>query len=214
MSLRAFLIQLQETGQVTVANVGRAAAAELSGVDPVLQAIDRDARLEWPGTPPPLDAEAAHWGAVMLYRGCQFLVCRNVPSDLVVNTLSLGCPSRQSPSAAYSVDLCLRYLPDLFALARGTAPNDSLVESLRLLAVGWPLSSVGMPGLGEVIMDLDMFWQDRSLRTLYVDRIVASGDTSRLNQPSVRVAVRAALGACSDRAPAIARAITEGDSAA
>jgi hypothetical protein len=83
-----------------------------------------------------------------------------------------------------------------------------------MLAMGWPLSSVGVPGLASVELDVPMFWDDLCLRQLYVDRVIARGDTSRLNRPEVRLAVMAALGAEGERVPAIARALREGDSAA
>lgn len=214
MSLHAFLMKLQESGQVQVANVGRAAGEELAGVDPFLEAFDRDARLEWPGRPPALDLDAARWASVMLYRACQFLACRNVPADLVMNTLSLTCPSPPSPSAAYSADLCLRFIPDVFDIAYGMAPNDTLVTSLRMLGIAWPLSSVGMSKLDDLELDLEMFWENRCLRQLYIDRIIARNDVTRLNVACVRLAVQQALGDQGERAPAIARALSQGDTAA
>jgi hypothetical protein len=45
------------------------------------------------------------------------------------------------------VDLTLRHLPKLFQWARHLSNADPLVEQIKKIAVAWPLSSAGTPGL-------------------------------------------------------------------
>jgi hypothetical protein len=124
---------------------------------------------------------------------------------------------RPGPTATahYSVDLVFRFLPDLIALARRVSQDDPLVEALRNLIAPWPLASVGMSDIP--VADIEPIIGHPCLRQLYVDRILARGDVARLDDPRVQEAVREALGACPELAPAIsaklaaACAVTEGD---
>ena len=88
--------------------------------------------------------------------------------------------------------MVFRYLPDLTRFARSAAEADPLVEHLRRWARKWPLSSVGMPGVEEV--SVDGFADSPGLMRLYADRVIATGDTSRLNDPRACQAVSSALG--------------------
>jgi hypothetical protein len=207
MSLTSFLSVLRETGRVRVDAVAEPLAADVAGLVETLESLDQDARLEMAFEPPAFSAEAAAWGAGVLYRGCQCLVFRDVGEAVVRAWLGSACPAARSASTAYCVDLAMKYLPDLLLLARGIAADDSLVECLRRLAKEWPLSSVGVEGLGEV--DVRAFIDDRSLRQLYVDRILRRRDTSRLADARVRAAARETLGLYPELCSEIASAIVE-----
>jgi hypothetical protein len=61
---------------------------------------------------------------------------------------------------------------------------------------------VGIEGVGAV--ESASFLSHPSLRQLYVDRILARADTSRLADKAVREAVQMALGAFPELAPGIA----------
>lgn len=172
--------------------------------------LDRAVRPEMAFDPPPVDEPAAIWGLQMLYRGCQCLAHRDVDAETVGRMLAEPCPSaRASAAACYSVDLALRYLPDLLSLARGIAPDDPLVTSLMRLANAWPLSSVGVKGVGEI--DIRPFANHPSLRQLYVDRIIARSDVSRLGDAGIAGSVRAAVGNFPELAPAIVQLLPRAD---
>ena len=51
---------------------------ECREADQLIADFERRYREDLPGTPPPLSRPAAHYGAVVLYRACQFLVFREV----------------------------------------------------------------------------------------------------------------------------------------
>ena len=167
--------------------------------------LDNAARPELAFVAPALSVPAACWALQTLYRACQALVFREIDADDVRKALGDPCPVPTSPSVCYSVDLSLRYVPDLIALARGIAPDDPLVTALATLAKAWPLSSVGAPGNGDV--DPSPFIDDPGLRQLYVDRIIERGDAARLAHPVVRDAMREAVGAYPDLAPKLAASL-------
>ncbi|HWE97182.1 MAG TPA: hypothetical protein VG269_24695 [Tepidisphaeraceae bacterium] len=177
------------------------------GIDAAVLELDRAFRPNMAFEPPALVSPAAQWALVALYRGCQALVYREIEPGTVRESLSIPCPAARSPDVCYSVDLALRFLPDLINLARGIAQEDPLVEGLMALAKAWPLSSVGVPDLGE--LDPGAFIDHRSLRQLYVDRVIERADLSRLNDLPTRTTVRAALGAFPELAPRVAAALGE-----
>jgi len=204
MSLPNFLSALQENGRVKVSIVPDKAPDSAAKIDVRLREMDGVARSELAGTAPEFRIEAARWAAKMLYQGCQFLVFREVNADTVRQALAEACPEKPSPSVCYSVDITLRYLPDLIALSRGLSNDDPLVGGLLTLARVWPLSSVGVKfGAGGQattdVFDISAFSGDASLRRLYADRIIASGDNSRLNDPLIQEAVREGIGAYDDK---------------
>lgn len=194
--MNTFLRSLIESGHVSVHAFSMDAAERPTddGTACLLE-LDRRERLEFPGEAPALSLPAAQWGAAILYRACQLLVCRDVPAAETTNALAAACPQERSPEVHYSVDLVLRYLPDLLGAARRLAAGDPLVEALRRIARAWPLSSVGIPDLKPAdLAEIGTLLGHRGLRQLYVDRILQHGDTARAEHPTVRAAVLASLG--------------------
>ncbi len=203
MTLEAFLTRLAQDGVACVE------------ADPALTSGDRWAEIilrwdatqkaEFAGGAPEISLLAAEWAAVRLYRACQAVVCRDMPPQDLQRFLAEPCPEARSASVDYSVDLLFRFLPDLVQLTRRLAQNDPLVAELLVLARGWPLSSVGIPDLGEVAAPL---LDAPALRQLYVDRVLATQDLSRLQHREIRSAVQIALGAYPELAPKIATALS------
>lgn len=166
--------------------------------------VERDqvARQELAMDPPPFSALTALWAARLLYRFCQFTVCRDVSAEQIAAEVRVPVPEPRSPAVDWSADLTLRHLPKLFQLARHFSPADPLVEHLKALAAAWPLSSVGLPGVEPA--SLESFVSHRALRRLYADRIVAADDRGRLGHPAVDDLLRADVGIHRDLAPGIA----------
>lgn len=198
MSLPRFLVSLLENGRVCVDRPHEESGQDLSHAEDVLRQMDSHARLDAPGEPPRLSLPAAVWGALALYRGAQLFAHRDAEPEYVRRTLSAPCPERPSPSCAWSVDLALRYLPDLLSLSRGVAEGDPLVEELSRIGQEWPLSSVGARVPAG---DLSAFIDHPSLGAIYTDRVIERRDLSRLADPRVAEAVREALGAHADLWP-------------
>jgi MoxR-vWA-beta-propeller ternary system domain bpX4 len=185
-----FLSDLFETGRVSVF-IDLPAEIE-EDVDEVLVSAEKVAATNLAGTSPDFDLACARWAARIFYGACHFLVCRDVNPETIEAFFKQPSPAPHSPQTDYSVDLVFRYLPDLVGMTRAVASGDPLLQQLLKLGQEWPLSSVGIHGIDAV--DSSAFIAHRGLRQLYVDRIVARADVSRLGNPQLDLAVRESLG--------------------
>jgi len=210
VSISLFLKAMGEGGVVTVPPVGEGLARGDEGeVRAIIKAMDAGARAEVAYGAPALVMEVARWAAERLYRACQFLVYREVEAELVRAGCAVACPGAASPEVCYSADLVLRHLGEVYALARGVAREDPLVEGLMALARAWPMSSVGMAEVGRV--DVSGFIGHAGLRRLYADRVIEAEDVARLDHPAVVAAVREAVGAFPEIAPGISKAVKKAE---
>jgi hypothetical protein len=201
MQLSNFLKQLYENGRVQVSILPDESASDLQDVEETLRSLNEVARAEFPGEAPDYEPSCAMWAALTFYRGCQFLVFREIGADVVQAALSTPCPLPASPSVCYSADLTLRYLPDLISLAKGISKEDPLVGGLHALATAWPLSSVGVAT--AVPSNIDAIASHPGLLSVYADRILLRKDHTRLNDNRAVFAVRKALGARRELCPEI-----------
>lgn len=192
MTLAEFLNTLFHEGKVV-------ATGDLSGFDTEdrkaaldhLQAFYRQSAAELPGHAPPFDAETALAAAEYLYRTVQLIIDRTLDEEAVSRQLP-PLPEPETPGAVYAADLSLRYLPELFDLAKGLAPLDILVAKLRETAAQWPFSSVGIELPTEYRLELIL--QHPALALAYTDRVMARKDLARAQDPRIREWVAAALG--------------------
>lgn len=205
MRFDGFLRDLLEEGRVRVAPPDVLTDAERRAARQVLVEFERSYRRQLPGTPPALDFPAAAWAAERMLRACQFAVFRDLPAEAIAQEAAQRFEGPASPVAHYSVDLLFRVLPDLLRLARRAAERDPLVEHLLGWASAWPLSSVGVELSDELARET--FLEDDCLRRLYVDRILAADDPSRLGDPRVAAGLRAAVGEQIEMPPKLARAL-------
>lgn len=174
---------------------------ELDAAAQTLESFEIDYRRELAHAPPGLSRPAMLWGARCVRRAASLLSYREIDADRMRSNLAEPCPEPPTASVVYSVDLCLRFLPDLMRLARAASPDDPLVAILKLWGEQWPLSSVGM----AVTVSGPLDWlSEPCLRQLYVDRIVAEQDESRLADEATRQAVRQTLGRHHQLAPKLA----------
>jgi hypothetical protein len=202
INLVSFLKNLREAGRVVVGPEPLTPEV-LTQCQDELRQTDELARLELPGSPPPISMNAALWAAGVMYWACQCMVYREIPPEAVKHCLAFPCPVKPRPSAAYSVDLTFRHLPRVIALAGGLSPDDPLGEGLKNLARAWPLSSVGVAGLGEV--SVESFIGNPCLAQLYADRILAAKDTARAGDPRIRPWLVRSLGMYGELCPQISR---------
>jgi hypothetical protein len=192
MNLAAFINHLVREGQVTVVNqIIPFTPQELLDTQTILEEYYQNDILEMPGTAPAFDAEAALWAAGYIYRIVQLAMLREAGKQDIIHWLP-PYPSLPSAESIYSADLCLRYLPDLFSLSKGLAPDDPLVQQIRETAMQWPFSSTGMnlPAQG----DIQAMIASPSLLQAYADRIIATRDLNRCKVPAVQEIVAASLG--------------------
>ncbi len=192
MDLAAFLAQLQDRGELPFASPEPLAFQRDAALEQ-LRLLDERRRLEMAHEPPEFRPDPAIWAARLTARICQFLVFREIPAEQIDADLNAVCPEKAAPGRVYSVDLTLGWLPDLMRRAAAIASADPLVVQLQRLAWEWPLSSAGV-GLqitdGGPEPDLEPILANAALLQLYVDRILASGDQTRLHHPVVAAAAQ------------------------
>jgi hypothetical protein len=190
MNMEQFLQRLQGSGEVLVA---RDEPVERGEAERVLREWEAVVRADGSDGLPEYDPQAALWAAERLYAACALFAHRDLGGDEVAARLAVPCPSSSAiPSTHYSVDLVMRQLPQLIALARRLAPGDSLLAELWRLAREWPLSSVGLPPSGP--MDLAPILGHQGLARHYVDRVLQCGDRARAGEPAVREWIETGLG--------------------
>lgn len=220
--LPSFVTQLWNTGFVAVSGSNsQNEGVDLRQRDEAWSRIVEFAELEndtFPGTPPKLSRPAGEWALIMLWQACGYFAHREHSPDEMRTVLNVPCPEDVSPSVCWSVDLSFRHLPELARLVTAASLNDPLLDLLRGWGREWPLSSVGMacdtakgepqeprsPDQRYEDWNLTGWWGNRGLRTVYLDRIFAREDLSRLNDPRVAIAARATLGDHPELCPRIA----------
>lgn len=186
------LRDLLDEGRLRLASPLVAPPEDVEAAHDVIALFEQRYRMEMPGEAPAYSPNAALWAAQMFHRAAQCLAFRAIDEAGMKQMLSLPFVGMRDASADYSVDLTFRLLPDLVQRARAASREDPLVERLLEWANEWPLSSVGITGVQP--KDLEPILQHPSLRILYADRVLATKDLTRLNDPRVREAVNAAIG--------------------
>ncbi len=175
-SLRAFLTDLFQQGEVVVeGQLKPFLPADLEASKHLLEKIYEEEGADLPFDSPVFDARAAIWSAQFLYRAVQFALLRELDDQSIQQELR-PFPAEVTPAAMIAVDLCMRYLPDLFKLVRGLAPDDVLVRYIRQTAAQWPYSAVGMDITGES-NHIAAVLSDDGLRQVYLERVIALEDT-------------------------------------
>jgi len=176
-------------------------------LEPLIKQFDAECRLDLALYPPPISITAAIWALKFIENACRFLVYRELDEHLIADRLGPACPVPVSPACIYSVDLLMRYLPDVTRMAKGVGEDDPLVKHLQRAAARWPLSSVGMCGVICECDSVEPILSDPSLCQLYADRIVERRDISRLAPVAVQDAILIALGDHSSLASEISNAV-------
>jgi hypothetical protein len=192
MNISSFLTDLQTTGDLSVAPVLEPfSEQERKNTSGQLREMYAADVLDMPLTAPPFHGEAASWGAETIYRIVQLILIRDAGEKAINEHLKdFGAPA--GPEAIYSADLCLRYLPELWSLAKGLAPGDPLVRRLEELAEAWPFSSVGLEI--KKTENIDTILSHPSLCRAYIDRIAEAKDLKRARHPLVTEKINEALG--------------------
>jgi hypothetical protein len=192
VKLDLFLIDLFQTGQVTVSQ-------ELTDLDADTQ--DRTLSLlsqyhsidvlHMPFAAPSFHPGASLWAAKYVYRTLQLVLIRDIDAG-ELNKLLIDYEGSGTAEEIYSVDLMMRFLPDILMLASGLSPGDPLVYKLKDAAVKWPFSSVGVPGINadcpQTILD------HPSLRQAYMDRVIAKKDIGRFGSPNEKMLLEEVMG--------------------
>jgi len=205
MSFPQFLTNLFEDGAVSLPQPIAISPEELQAGAEVIAANERIRRIEFPNEAPAFYPESASWAAVRFFRACQFLLYRELDAAEMSEAFGESLAGPHTPEVHYSVDIIFQYLPDLLRFSKSESADDPLNTHLINWARQWPLSSVGISGLENC--DISGFEADAGMLQLYADRIIATADCSRLESPTARTAVTAALGMYPEFAPKLADAL-------
>lgn len=202
----SFIEELLENG---VAVVGPYAAETTLHLEEPTRAALADwevaSRAGLGGEAPAYDAIAGEWALCQFYRFAQLLICRDIPPEAISATVAAEYPGEMTAAVIYSADLLLQFVPGIYRRANETAPADSLIATLKTWAMRWPLSSVGIPL--DRLPVLGPIAETPALWRLYADRVAAAQAADRWADPAVALQLRADLGAFSDLAPSVARAL-------
>ncbi len=213
--LADFLTALWETGQVAVPELSPGGKSDISPADVTeatlrLHCYASDERTALPGVPPTVDAAAAMWGLTAMFAACSLIVHRQQTVEMFASQFDSQQLDSSSSNVVYSVDLALRFLPDVHRLATKLSESDPLCDVLEELGRRWPLSSVGMsfrePQETSAV-DTAAWWSDDCLRQVYLDRIIEREDFMRLHESCVADSLRAVIGIHDDLSPKISSAL-------
>lgn len=163
---------------------------QLEAMNALRQAHEIDA-VDLPFKAPSFNEEAALWAATYLYRAVQCSLLRDLDEDKVKELLQ-AFEGGKTASHIYSADLILRYIPDLWNLAKGLAPDDILVVLLRETAKEWPFSSIGIESVED--LELTTILENPCLRITYVDRLIEAKDKERLKDERLIPIIKEILG--------------------
>lgn len=196
MKLSSFITNLVCEGQVTVAaSINPFSSDDLADTTNLLLEYYHNDLTDMPGTAPAFHSGTALWAARWIYRTAQLTLLRQPDANTVNELLPVHAPATAAEEV-FSADLCLRFLPDLLSLAKGLSPDDPLVQHIFVTAAQWPFSSTGMNIAPSTA--LTVITTHPCLLQAYADRIIASKDAGRCNDPAVMTAVTASLGSYTD----------------
>lgn len=207
--MQQFVTDLLSTGRVRLQSDQEPTADECMAAVDQLLALEESYRADVPGTPPDVVRDAAEWALSAVYRLCQFHVYRHLRPEELESRFRDDSPECSSAAVHYSVDLTLRFLPDVAQLIRTTSPEDPLLGVVLRLAEPWPLSSVGIPDVE--VGNVEPILADDCLRRMYVDRIIRSQDKTRCGHPVVQSEFQRVAGAWPDLVAGLETKADEGE---
>ncbi|MEM0968923.1 MAG: hypothetical protein AAGJ31_06210 [Verrucomicrobiota bacterium] len=166
---------------------------EWSEVRELLEGWHGEEVLSFPGEPLPFHAEAAQWGAEVLFRAACFSSFREIVEAEVVHAFDgAALPDAEEPAAHVCADLCLRHLAAMTRIVEQVSEDDALVPCLLHIASCVPLSAVGM---GLPLPEKSPVLHHPGLIRLLAERALERGAKEVLADPRVDRLSRAGLGA-------------------
>ncbi len=157
-----------------------------------LQAEYQNEALDYPYQPPEFEAESALWAAQTVYTTAQILLYRqhNV-ADLP--KLLPDFPLDPTPARILSVDLTLRFLPDMLKQAQHLDPEDAVIPLLENKLIQWHYSGVTTK-LPLEKLDFRYIIANDCLHQLYTNQIIQYKKTQLAGHPAFTTNVQASLG--------------------
>ena len=92
-----------------------------------------------------------------------------------------------------SVDICLRFLPDILNKIKAIDPEDEIIPILESFLIQWHYSAVNY-SIEETKLDFNAVVSNDCIRQLYADRIIDHKAFRRARQAAIRPYVVGSLG--------------------
>jgi hypothetical protein len=148
--------------------------------------------INFPFSPPEFNGAAALWGAKTVYTAAQILLYREHSEEELIG-LFPEFSEQITPDAILSVDLCLRFLPQILNDTKNIDANDKLIPILEKILKTWHFSGIGISAPNNDL-DFELIFSNECLTQLYLDRVIESKDLERAKQPNLKEKIRAILG--------------------
>ncbi|MCR9250012.1 MAG: hypothetical protein NXI20_06285 [bacterium] len=144
-------------------------ALELDVIDFLKSEYQKES-LDYPYKVPEFDSKAAVWGAKIIYFVSHLMVNRTKESQELTSFLPQD-ELELSPSSILSVDLCLRFLPDLIVQLSLLQSDDPIIYTLNKVLIKWHYSGISYLETTEKL-DFELVLSNQCLLQLYVDRVI------------------------------------------
>jgi len=185
--------QLRNTQELIIYNFKlKTTSKEDNALIPYLESEYDNEKVSYPFKAPHFDAEAALWGAKTVYFSAQLILQRQDTSK-ELQKLFANEPGNVNPSSILSVDLCLRFLPDLYKELKNIDPLDTLLNLLAPIMEKWHYSAIGLT-MSHENLNFECFLANPTVKQLYLDRIIQEKATDWAEFPQVNTIINANLG--------------------
>ncbi len=194
--LTRFVEQLTLEGRaITRGDLHRHQASKADRVTTVthLAEIERSAAMEAPYASPEFDPDASLWAAQAFVWAASMLVDRGECDVTIPKWVSVDQPDATNASSHWSVDLVFRLAGDLVRRGKKIAPDDPLQDELQKLLAPWPLACVGRT-IENPESSIGVVTEDACLRTMYVDRVMLTGDVGRAASDTLQPWIKRVVG--------------------
>lgn len=184
------LNELWRTGRLVAEHPVASLEPERNALVDWIRKAEAEYRPQLPIAPPPLDVASAIWSVQQFYRASQLMVHRELGEEFIQSGLETEPFEERTPSCHsatdaiatdaiasihYSVDLLLRFLPDLQRLAKAASSSDPLLAQMDAWAARWPLSAARMQNQTVCQEKLEPILLNRCLRIMYIERVLDRG---------------------------------------
>lgn len=148
--------------------------------------------LDYPGTPPDFDKNAALWAAKTIYTASQLLVYRkNRVEEL--GALLPPYDKEQNAEAIISADLCLRFLPSVLRQLTFIDPEDALIPILEGILTQWHYSGTNYT-LDIEKLNFEAIIANDCLRSMYADRVTRYKKLALATHPALKEIISGDMG--------------------
>lgn len=146
----------------------------------------------YPYSSPVYNAQAALWGASIIYYASQMMLYRENKGEEIAAFLP-PYAYQQDASAILSADLCLRFLPQVLENLKNIDPDDIIIPLLKNHLHQWHYSAIGLD-LDNETLNFNGILGNECLKQLYINRIIENKAKVLAQLPFLKNHVKASMG--------------------